>query len=121
MKQKKYKKFVPSWAAFICIFSIFLLYQIKKTDSSRHFQNSTEADSFTELHVLPLLIPGQVEGTFQHNLIRNLPKTTLHKATILPSLKDCYFSSLVLKTAQSSNAGNYFYRIFKTSIFGNAP
>lgn len=121
MNHKKQYQFPSFWATVICILSFCFFYQIYNADKFPLSQSNSEAIAITELQVLPVLIPGQVEGTFQHIVIRNLPKTTLQKATIFPSLKDSYFSELVLKTSLSSRPGNYFCKIFYSSIFSNAP
>lgn len=121
MSQKKHYQLPSLWATILCLFSFFLLYQINKTDEIPLLQSNSQEVVIIEFHVLPNLIAGQVEGTFQHNVIRNLPKTTLQKAAIFPSLRDCYFSVLVLKTSLSYRPGNYFCKIFDTSIFSNAP
>lgn len=121
MNQKKQIKFLPFYAGITCFLFLFLLFQTNVSSKFPTIAGNSESASISELQELPILVPGQLDGTFSNNVIRTLSKTSLQKATIFPSLRDCYFSILILKTSLSTRPGNFYSKIFNTSIFGNAP
>ncbi len=121
MSQKKHYQLPSLWETTICIFSFFLFYQINKTDKLPLLESNVQEAGVIKLQVLPILDPGQVEGTFQQIVIRNFTKTTIQKAALYPSLRDSYFSVLVLKNSLIKQPENYFRRLFNSSIFSNAP